>query len=231
MESVQYHLKCKQNEVNQAVLLPGDIERADYIGTHFFKNSVKIAENREFHIYNGTYENKSVAVCSTGIGCMSAAVAIEELIHIGCKYYIRIGTCGALSPEVNIGDIIIATGAVRGDGASKEYIPLEYPAVADLQVVNALRKRADAKNINYHHGIIRTHDAFYMESPFAFGDWKKRISIWTRAGVLAIENEASTLFVIGSLKKVNCKKVLIRQSPLPQAVWSISRTKRRKADE
>ena len=162
---------------------------------------------------------------------MSAAVAIEELIHIGCKYYIRIGTCGALSPEVNIGDIIIATGAVRGDGASKEYIPLEYPAVADLQVVNALRKRANAKNINYHHGIIRTHDAFYMESPFAFGDWKKRISIWTRAGVLAIENEASTLFVIGSLKKVNCKKVLIRQSPLPQAVWSISRTKRRKADE
>ena len=92
MESVQYHLKCKQNEVNQAVLLPGDIERADYIGTHFFKNSVKIAENREFHIYNGNYENKSVAVCSTGIGCMSAAVAIEELIHIGCKYYIRIGT-------------------------------------------------------------------------------------------------------------------------------------------
>ncbi len=209
MESVQYHLKCKQNEVNQAVLLPGDIERADYIGTHFFKNSVKIAENREFHIYNGTYENKSVAVCSTGIGCMSAAVAIEELIHIGCKYYIRIGTCGALSPEVNIGDIIIATGAVRGDGASKEYIPLEYPAVADLQVVNALRKRADAKNINYHHGIIRTHDAFYMESPFAFGDWKKRTSIWTRAGVLAIENEASTLFVIGSLKKVKVGAILV----------------------
>lgn len=209
MEQVQYHIRCKKDEVNKAVLLPGDIERADYIGTKFFRDSKKIVENREFHIYNGSYENKPVAVCSTGIGCMSAAVAIEELTNIGCKYFIRVGTCGSLSPQINPGNIIIVTGAIRGDGASKEYIPIEYPAVADYRTVIALRNRAKKEDTNYKLGIIRTHDAFYMESPFAFGDYKKRISVWVEAGVLAIENESSTLFVIGSLRKVQVGAILV----------------------
>ena len=209
MEQVQYHIRCKKDDVNKAVLLPGDIERADYIGTKFFRNSEKIIENREFHIYNGSYENKPVAVCSTGIGCMSAAVAIEELTNIGCKYFIRVGTCGSLSPEIYPGDIIIATGAVRGDGASKEYVPIEYPAVADYRTVTALKNRAKKESTNHGLGIIRTHDAFYMESPFAFGDYKKRVAIWTEAGVLAIENEASALFVIGSLRKVQVGAILV----------------------
>ena len=209
MEQVQYHIRCKKGEVNKAVLLPGDIERADYIGTKFFRDSEKIAENREFHIYNGTYENKPVAVCSTGIGCMSAAVAIEELINIGCKYFIRVGTCGSLSSKINPGDIIIVTGAVRGDGASKEYVPIEYPALADYRTVIALRNRAKKEDADYKLGIIRTHDAFYMESPFAFGDYKKRIAVWAEAGVLAIENESSTLFVIGSLRKVHTGSILV----------------------
>ena len=209
MEQVQYHIKCNKNEVNKAVLLPGDIERADYIGTKFFNKSKKITENREFHIYNGIYENKPVAVCSTGIGCMSAAVAIEELTNIGCKYFIRVGTCGSLSSQINPGDIIIVTGAVRGDGASKEYVPIEYPAVADYHTVIALRNRAKKESSDYSLGIIRTHDAFYMESPFAFGDYKKRIAIWAEAGTLAIENEASTLFVIGSLRNVQVGSILV----------------------
>ena len=209
MEQVQYHIRCKKGEVNKAVLLPGDIERADYIGTQFFRDSEKIVENREFHIYNGSYENRPMTVCSTGIGCMSAAVAIEELINIGCEYFIRVGTCGSISPEINPGDIIIVTGAVRGDGASKEYVPVEYPAVADYRTVTALRNRAKKESTDYCLGIIRTHDAFYMESPFAFGDYKKRVAIWAEAGVLAIENEASTLFVIGSLRKVQVGAILV----------------------
>jgi len=209
LEQVQYHIRCKKDEVNKAVLLPGDIERADYIGTKFFRDSEKIVENREFHIYNGSYENKPVAVCSTGIGCMSAAVAIEELTNVGCKYFIRVGTCGSLSPQINPGDIIIVTGAIRGDGASKEYVPIEYPAVADYRTVTALRNRANKESTDYSLGIIRTHDAFYMESPFAFGDYKKRISVWAEAGTLAIENESSTLFVIGSLRKVQVGTILV----------------------
>jgi uridine phosphorylase len=209
LEEVQYHIRCKKDEVNKAVLLPGDIERADYIGTNFFRDSEKIIENREFHIYNGSYKNKPVTVCSTGIGCMSAAVAIEELINIGCKYFIRVGTCGSLSPQINPGDIIIVTGAVRGDGASKEYIPIEYPAVADYCTVTALRNQAKKESTNYSLGIIRTHDAFYMESPYAFGDYKKRVAIWAEAGVLGIENESSALFVIGSLRKVQVGSILV----------------------
>jgi len=209
LEQVQYHIRCKKNEVNKAVLLPGDIERADYIGIKFFRDSKKIVENREFHIYNGSYERKPVAVCSTGIGCMSAAVAIEELTNIGCKYFIRVGTCGSLSSQINPGDIIIVTGAIRGDGASKEYVPIEYPAVADYRTIIALRNRAKKEDADYKLGIIRTHDAFYMESPFAFGDYKKRISVWAEAGILAIENESSTLFVIGSLRKVQVGSILV----------------------
>jgi len=209
LEQVQYHIRCKKDEVNKAVLLPGDVERADYIGTKFFQDSEKIVENREFHIYNGSYEDKPVAVCSTGIGCMSAAVAIEELTNIGCKYFIRVGTCGSLSPQINPGNIIIVTGAIRGDGASKEYVPIEYPAVADYRTIIALRNRAKKEDADYNLGIIRTHDAFYMESPFAFGNYKKRISLWAEAGVLAIENESSTLFVIGSLRKVQVGAILM----------------------
>jgi len=209
LEQVQYHIRCKKDEVNKAVLLPGDVERADYIGTKFFQDSEKIVENREFHIYNGSYEDKPVAVCSTGIGCMSAAVAIEELTNIGCKYFIRVGTCGSLSPQINPGNIIIVTGAIRGDGASKEYVPIEYPAVADYRTIIALRNRAKKEDADYNLGIIRTHDAFYMESPFALGNYKKRISLWAEAGVLAIENESSTLFVIGSLRKVQVGAILM----------------------
>jgi len=209
LEQIQYHIRCKKGEVNKAVLLPGDTERADYIGTKFFQDSEKITKNREFHIYNGFYENIPTAVCSTGIGCMSSAVAIEELTNIGCKYFIRVGTCGSLSSQINPGDIIIVTGAVRGDGASKEYVPIEYPAVADYRTVAALRNRAKKESADYSLGIIRTHDAFYMESPFAFGNYKKRISLWAEAGILAIENEASTLFVIGSLRKVRVGAILV----------------------
>jgi uridine phosphorylase len=209
LEQIQYHIRCKKGEVNKAVLLPGDIERANYIGTKFFRDSEKIIENREFHIYNGNYENKPVAVCSTGIGCMSAAVAIEDLTNIGCGYFIRVGTCGSLSSQINPGDIIIVTGAVRGDGASKEYVPIEYPAVADYHTIIALRNRAKKEGVDYKLGIIRTHDAFYIESLFAFGDYKKRISVWAKAGTLAIENESSTLFVIGSLRKIQVGSILV----------------------
>lgn len=209
MEPVQYHIKCKKGDVNKAVLLPGDIDRADYIASSFFQNSVKVSENREYRIYNGQYEDTPIAVCPTGIGCVSAAIALEELINVGCEYFIRVGTAGSLSPNVNPGDIVIATGAVRGDGASKEYIHPAYPAVADINIVNALVNRAKAEGVDYNLGIIRTHDAFYIESPFAFGNWKQRIAPWVEAGVLAVENESSTLFVIGSIKKVHVGTIIV----------------------
>lgn len=209
MEQVQYHIKCKKGDVNRAVLLPGDPARASYIAENFFANPCPVSQNREFRIFNGIYEGVPLTVCSTGIGCMSSAVAIEELVNVGSKYFIRVGTAGSLRAEIKPGEIVIATGAVRGDGASREYVHPSYPAFADFSLLKALRKEAERQKVPYHLGIIRSHDAFYMESPLAFGDFKKRVQIWAEAGVLAIENESSTLFVVGSLRKAQVGSILV----------------------
>jgi uridine phosphorylase len=209
LEQIQYHIKCRKGDVHRAVLLPGDPARATYIAENFFANPRQVSENREFRIFNGLYEGFPLAVCSTGIGCMSSAVAIEELVNVGCKYFLRVGTAGSLQAGIRPGEIVIATGAVRGDGASREYIHPSYPAVADFSLLKALRKRAEREKVPYHLGIIRSHDAFYRESPLAFGDFKKRVRIWVEAGVLAIENESSTLFVVGSLRKAQVGSILV----------------------
>lgn len=209
LAEVQYHIKCGKGDVNPAVLLPGDPARSEYIARNFFRNPQLVAQNREFRIFNGTYRGREVSVCSTGIGCMSSAVALEELTNVGCQYFIRVGTAGALQEEIKPGEIVIATGAVRGDGASKEYIHPSFPAVADFGIVKALRFASQKEKVPYHLGIIRSHDAFYLESPFAFGDYKGRIRPWVEAGVLAIENESATLFVVGSLRKVKVGTILV----------------------
>jgi len=118
LEQIQYHIKCRKGDVHRAVLLPGDPARATYIAENFFANPRQVSENREFRIFNGLYEGFPLAVCSTGIGCMSSAVAIEELVNVGCKYFLRVGTAGSLQAGIRPGEIVIATGAVRGDGAS-----------------------------------------------------------------------------------------------------------------
>lgn len=138
MEQIQYHIKCRKGDVNRAVLLPGDPARATYIAQNFFATPLKVSKNREFRIYNSRYEGFPIAVCSTGIGCMSSAVTIEELTNIGCQYFIRVETAGSMSPDVKPRDLVIAIGAVRGDGASKEYANPSYSAVADFSVVNFL---------------------------------------------------------------------------------------------
>jgi uridine phosphorylase len=209
LEEIQYHIKCKKGDVNRAVLLTDNPGRVEVIAQNFFENPTKVSENREFRIFNGTFEGMEIAVCSTGIGCMSSAVAIEELANVGCKFFIRVGTAGSLQGDILPGEIVIATGAVRGDGASKEYIDISYPAVSGFEAIKALRRRVERENCPYHLGIIRSHDAFYLESPLAFGDYKKRIQPWAEAGVLAIENESATLFVVGSLRRVQVGSILV----------------------
>jgi uridine phosphorylase len=209
LEKLQPHIKCRKGKVNPSVLIPGDLDRADYIAENFFQNSRIISENKEYRIYNGEYSGKPVAVCPTGIGAVSSAVILEELIETGAKHFIRVGTCGALSGELKPGDIVIATGAVRGEGTSKEYIDVRFPAVADFSVVGALARAANQRNVRFNEGIIRTHDAFYIESPMAHGNYKEKINIWSKAGVYAIENESGTLFVIGALKHVKVGSILV----------------------
>jgi len=140
-------------------------------------------------------------VTSTGIGGPALSIAVEELIKVGAKNFIRIGTCGALQKYVNLGDIIIATAGVRGDGTSREYFPLEYPAVADLFVLEALVESAAERGVKPHVGIVRGHDAFYVESILANVDYLERDKPWIESNVLSVENETPTLFTLTTARR------------------------------
>ena len=156
----QYHIQTAEGEVGRYVILPGDPGRCEKIA-QYLDHPVKIAENREFVTYTGELCGEKVSVTSTGIGGPSAAIAMEELYRCGADTFVRIGTCGGIQPEVKSGDVVIATGAVRMEGTSKEYAPIEYPAVADLHVINALADAAEDMGADYHTGVVQSKDAFY----------------------------------------------------------------------
>ena len=138
-EEMQYHLQIHNGQVGKYVILPGDPKRCEKIAA-YFEHPVLIADSREFVTYTGTLEGETVSVTSTGIGGPSAAIAMEELFKAGAHTFIRVGTCGGIETEVQSGDLVIATGAVRAEGTSREYAPIEYPAVANLDVICALRE-------------------------------------------------------------------------------------------
>lgn len=193
-----WHIGLDQNDIGRGVILPGDPARCEIVAKLFDTAELK-AVSRGNPTYTGTYNGANVSVMSTGMGGTAVAICVEELKHIGAKNLIRMGTCGSLQKDLPEGSIVICTGAVRGDGTTPEYIPLEYPAVADIDVVNALRDSARELGVEPVLGIVRSHDAFYMESPGAHPGWEEKVRVWTDAGVKVVENESSTLFVVSSL--------------------------------
>ena len=161
-----------------------------------------IADNREFITYTGTLDGVKVSVTSTGIGGPSAAIAMEELARCGADTFVRIGTCGGIQPEVKSGDIVVATGAVRMEGTSKEYAPIEYPAVADLMVVNALVSAAKEKNCEFYTGVVQSKDAFYgqhePEKMPAGYELINKWEAWKKLGCLASEMETAALYIVAA---------------------------------
>ena len=202
-----YHLQIEPGQIGEFVIMPGDPGRCHLIAEHF-ENPQLIAQSREYITYTGKYKGLRVSVTSTGMGCPSAAIALEELIMSGAKHLARLGTTGALQKKINLGDIIIPTSAVRLEGTSVEYIPVEFPAVADIDIVDALIKAARGKNQKSHIGIIMSHDAFYKGSVFTDPDFLKREQVWIDSNVLSVENESSALFTIGYLRKVKVGTIL-----------------------
>ena len=156
----EYHIHTTPDLVGRYVILPGDPGRCEKIARHF-EGAEKVAENREFVTYTGYLEGEKVSVTSTGIGGPSAAIAMEELIHCGADTFIRVGTSGGMQPEVCGGDLVIATGAIRMEGTSREYAPMEYPAVAHYDVVEALKHAADRLGAKSHVGVVQCKDNFY----------------------------------------------------------------------
>jgi uridine phosphorylase len=202
-----HHLQIEPGQIGEFVIIPGDPGRCHLIAEHF-KNPQLIAQSREYITYTGKYKELIVSVTSTGMGCPSAAIALEELIMSGAKYLVRLGTTGALQKNIHLGDIIIPASAVRLEGTSVEYIPIEFPAVADIDIVDALLKVTHQKNHKFHIGIIMSHDAFYKGSVFADHDFLKREQLWIDSNVLSVENESSALFTIGYLRKVKVGTIL-----------------------
>jgi len=202
-----HHLQIEAGQIGKFVIMPGDPGRCHLIAEHF-ENPQLIAQSREYVTYTGKYKGLMVSVTSTGMGCPSAAIALEELIMAGAKCLVRLGTTGALQKNINLGDIIIPTSAVRLEGTSVEYIPIEFPAVADIDVVAALIRATQEKNMKSHIGIIMSHDAFYKGSVFADPDFLKREQVWIDSNVLSVENESSALFTIGYLRKVKVGTIL-----------------------
>lgn len=206
-EGLQYHLQIRKGDVGRYVILPGDPKRCAKIAAHF-EEAKLIADNREYITYTGYLDGEKVSVTSTGIGGPSASIAMEELVQCGADTFIRVGTCGGIELEVKGGDIVVATGAVRMEGTSKEYAPIEFPAVADLEVTNALVSSARELGYTCHAGVVQCKDAFYGQHdpermPVSY-ELLNKWEAWKRLGCKASEMESAALFVAASHLRVRC---------------------------
>ena len=208
----EFHLKIKPGDIGSYVILPGDPGRCRHIAA-YLENPQKIAENREFTTYTGTLDGVKVSVVSTGIGGPSAAIALEELIHCGAHTFIRVGTSGGMQPEVLGGDLVIATGAVRMDGTGTEYAPIEYPATAHFDVVQALQQAAAQSGNRFHIGVVQCKDSFYgqhePENMPVSAVLKQKWDAWLGCGALASEMESATLFIVAAVRRVRIGSILL----------------------
>lgn len=208
----QYHIGVGVGDVGRYVFLPGDPQRCAKIAK-YFEDAEFVGESREYRTYTGYLNGEKVSVCSTGIGGPSASIAMEELVACGADTFIRIGTCGGMDVNVKSGDLVIATGAIRMEGTSKEYAPIEFPAVADLEVINALVEGARENSAAYHTGVVQCKDAFYgQHRPETLPngeDLIRKWNAWVSLGTKASEMESAALFTVASYLHVRCGTVLL----------------------
>ena len=206
-DEIQYHIGLAKNMISDAeyVLLPGDPHRCETVAKAFDPNAKFLADSREHISYLANFHGQNILVCSTGLGAPNVGITIEELAAIGLKYYLRVGTCGAIQKHVNLGDIVVSSAAVRLEGASKDYAPIEYPAVSSLELTNDIITGLKTTEIPYHVGITASTDTFWQgqeryDSYTGYLLQKKRGAIdeWRALNVINFEMEASALFVMAS---------------------------------
>lgn len=208
----QYHIQVGEGDVGKYVILPGDPKRCAKIAK-YFEDAKLVADSREYVTYTGCLDGVKVSVTSTGIGGPSASIAMEELVNAGADTFVRIGTCGGMQLDVKSGDVVIATGAIRMEGTSKEYAPIEFPAVANIDVVNALTASAKELGTNFHTGVVQCKDSFYGQhspetKPVSY-ELLNKWEAWKRLGCLASEMESAALFVVASALKVRVGSVFL----------------------
>ncbi len=203
----QFHIACTQGDIGRYCILPGDPGRVPAIAA-LFDDAKQIAYNREFNVWTGTLLGEKVTACSTGIGGPSASIAMEELHKCGADTFIRTGTCGGIALDVQSGDVVVATGAIRYEHTSREYAPIEFPAVADFQVTNALVEATKKLGFPLHTGIVQCKDSFYgQHDPAAspvYYELQQKWESWKRLGVKASEMESAALFVVAAALGCRC---------------------------
>jgi uridine phosphorylase len=203
----QYHIDCTAEDVGRYCILPGDPGRVPAIAA-LFDDARQVACNREYNVWTGYLMGEKVTACSTGIGGPSAAIAMEELHKCGADTFIRTGTCGGIALDVQSGDIVVATGAIRFEHTSREYAPMEFPAVADFQITDCLARAAKTLGLPLHTGIVQCKDSFYGQhspdaSPVCY-ELKAKWESWKRLGVKASEMESAALFVVAAALGCRC---------------------------
>ncbi len=222
----QYHIALSEEHSAKYAIIPGDPGRVEKIAA-FLDDAHPVGSNREYNSYLGYLDGEKVLVVSTGIGGPSCAICVEELARIGVDTFIRVGTCGGMQPKVKPGDVVISTGAIRQDGTSREYMPIEFPAVADFHVTSALYQAAQDLGYDNHIGVVQAKDSFYGQhspesmptAPELLAKW----DAWKRGGCLASEMEGATLFIVSAARGLRSGGVFhcvwnqeVSQSAMPQ---------------
>ena len=193
-----HHLGLTSKVIGDGCILTSNLERIEVIKDQFI-NPEKVGQRREYITYTGVCHDVKMSCMTIGNGCMPTEIAVEELRHIGCNRMIKVGSCFAIDPNIKPGTIFIPTGACRCEGATLEYVNIQYPAVSDLDCFFALLQASKQLNIEVETGIIRTHDALFLESPYAHDGVEQRIKPWQEVGVKCIDNECATMFTVASI--------------------------------
>jgi uridine phosphorylase len=207
----RYHIQLDDGEAGAYALLPGDPGRCEVIAAHL-DGAIHLRSNREYTSFAGTLDGVAVSVVSTGIGGPSTAICVEELVSIGVRTLIRVGTCGAMQDDVRSGEVIIVQGAMRDDGASYRYLPAAFPALADLEVLNALRDAATTASQPHRVGVVFSTDSFYgqrdMERMPVAAELRQRWDAAVRSGCIAAEMECATLLSVATARAVRAGAAL-----------------------
>lgn len=210
-DDLQHHLHLRRGDVGRYVLLPGDPGRCEPIA-RLFDEPRLVARNREYETWTGTLDGEPVSVVSTGIGCPSASIAVEELLKIGADTFIRVGTSGAIQPDSFTGELAIITAAIRDEGTTSHYLPMEFPAIANPQVTFAIADAARELGNPYRLGVSQSKDSFYGEveperMPMA-AQLQRRWDAWVAGGAISSEMEAAAIFIIASIHRARAGGIM-----------------------
>jgi uridine phosphorylase len=206
-DEIQYHIGLSKDMIEGAeyVLLPGDPHRSESIAKAFDPNAKFLADSREHISYLANFHGNKILICSTGVGAPNVGITIEELAPIGIKYYLRVGTCGAIQTPIQLGDVVISTSCVRLEGASKDYAPIEYPAVSSFELTHDMIEGAKKSGAPFHIGITASTDTFWQGQErydsytgYLLRSKRGAMDEWRALGVKNFEMEASALFVMAS---------------------------------